>query len=39
MSFDKLLGGNNLKIVEVYAYEDGALITGNYRNGGQWEDR
>lgn len=39
VSFDKLLGGNNLKIVEVYAYEDGALITGNYRNGGQWEDR
>lgn len=39
VSFDKLLGGSDLEITEVYAYKDGAIVTGNYRDGGHWEDR
>lgn len=39
VSFDKLLGGENLEIERVYAYEEGAIIEGNYNNGGQWEPR
>lgn len=39
ISYDILLGGNGLEITEVYAYKDGAMITGNYRDGGNWEDR
>jgi len=38
VSFDKLLGGNELEITKVYAYEDGALVTGNYFYG-IWEER
>lgn len=39
VSFDKLLGGSELEITEVYAYKDEAMVTGNYRDGGCWEDR
>lgn len=39
VSFDKLLGGTELEIEEVYAYKEGAYVTGNYRDGGCWEDR
>lgn len=39
VSFDKLLGGSELEITEVYAYKDEAIATGNYRDGGCWKDR
>ena len=39
VSFDKLLGGENLEIKRVYAYENGAIVEGNYNKGGQWEPR
>lgn len=40
VSFDKLLGGKDLEITKVYAYENGAMMEGNY-NGekGNWKDR
>lgn len=39
VSFDKLLGGTELEIEEVYAYKEGAYVTGNYRDGGCRKDR
>ncbi len=39
VSFDKLLGGTELEIEEVYAYKEGAYVTENYRDGGCWKDR
>ena len=39
LSFDKLLGGTELEIEEVYAYKEGAYVTENYRDGGCWKDR
>ena len=38
VSFDKLLCGTQLEIEEVYAYKEGAYITGNYWQP-HWEDR
>jgi len=38
VSFDKLLCGTQLEIEEVYAYKEGAYITGSYWQA-HWEDR
>lgn len=39
VSFDKLLGGSGLEITKVYAYREGAMITGGWWPQGHWEDR
>lgn len=36
VSLDKLLGGDGVEVKEVYAYEDGAMVVGNYSEDGYW---